>query len=182
MLKENKHNRTILDNANKTIQQIEELQVKEYVEELEKSELLKKWLKDLEASRQLTQIDHDEYFYTWVRIDGLNDLINITDALQDQALEQVLDHACLDIEHQTIQQCEGPVFILHTGGVYDQDSNKVIISRSDYDFADDPDDVNEFRRNKLINEYMEKHGYFPSVISCDRYGNAHYVNIQNKGA
>lgn len=64
----------------------------------------------------------------------------------------------------------------HDNGVWSLEMNKVIIPESLY--KNDDGDVDVSARNKLIEEYMEKTGYFPGVYRVDYHGNIFAVNTQ----
>jgi len=68
---------------------------------------------------------------------------------------------------------EGPCILVNEqGDVLDQDSGKWIIDKNDYQTAEE--------RNGLIEAWMEKSGYFPSVIQLGRYGALHYIDTKAK--
>ena|ERR1035437_1710018 len=128
----------------------------------------------LEQSMELTQVENDEYFHSFVRFD-FDSLIDTKQPYQKELLAQLLseDH-CLDADFQNdcVTNSIGPCLLInHEGDVLDQDSGKWVISKRDYETKEE--------LFSQIEAHMEKTGYFPSVIRCDYYGNARYVNTQS---
>jgi hypothetical protein len=147
----------------------------EFEKRFEKNRKLQKALKELDSSKQLTEMPNDEYYHRWVRFE---DLVQYKDHDAKQALIQYLDERCIyaDFEHHCLTTSEGPALIIDDDGdCFDQDSGKVVVAASAYE--------NTAERNALIEAWMEKSGYFPSVIQVDRYGSPlGYVNTQAKKA
>jgi len=83
---------------------------------------------------------------------------------------------CVDADfgNDCITTSIGPCIVIdNDGGVYDQDAAKVIVKKTDYETDEE--------RNALIEAWMEKSGYFPSVVRCDYYGNPlGYVSTKEK--
>jgi hypothetical protein len=129
----------------------------------------------LESSKELTQVENDEYFARWTRVDFSN-LIDLKDSFQKELLERYFqDEHCanLNFKDSVLTTSEGPAIVINEDGdVYDQDSGKFIVHKGNYE--------TDVERNALIEAWMEKAGYFPSVIRCDHYGNAFYVNTKAK--
>lgn len=138
---------------------------------LDNSKKLKAEFSKLENSKNLTWID-DEFPYQWIRFDA-SDFIDTDSMLERHAFASYVQEYgyTMDFGHNALMSCIGPVILINDeGDILDQDSGKWFIKKSDYE--------NETERNKLIEEYMEKTGCFPAVISCDRYNNAFYVNTK----
>jgi len=88
------------------------------------------------------------------------------DMLSDFLSEDYISYN--DIE-KVITTSHGPSIIINEDGdVFDQDSGKCIIKSSDYEYEED--------RNRLIEAYMNHHGYFPGVYEVDRHNNVTHVN------
>lgn len=123
----------------------------------------------LDNSKDLTGVPNDEYFHRFARTD-FSKLIDTKDEFQKELLSDYLsENHCIyvDFENDCVTTAEGPcILINHKGDVLDQDSGKWFISKKDYE--------TEEERNKLIEAYMEKSGFFPSVIEVDYHGNAFY--------
>lgn len=124
-----------------------------------------------ESSKDLTQTENDEYFNQWCRIDLPLEIE--TDFLKNIFREYMLENHFVDIDFKN--ECAvysiGPAIIINdSGDILDQESGKWFISKNDYE--------SEAERNELIKKYMEKSGYFPSIIRCDCHGNAFYVNTK----
>lgn len=70
----------------------------------------------------------------------------------------------IDFENDAVTCSEGGAFVINDDGdVYDTDSGKFFVSRDEYE--------TDAERNALIEEHMERTGYFPGVFSSDRHGN-----------
>jgi Sec7-like guanine-nucleotide exchange factor len=63
----------------------------------------------------------------------------------------------------------------HDNGVWCE--GKCVIEESEYK-DENTREVNETLRNKLIEAYMEKKGFFPGVFRCDQYGGVFLVNTK----
>jgi hypothetical protein len=146
---------------------------------LDKMTSLTEYVARLESSKDLTQVEHDEYFHRWIRFDA-GQFIDIESELEKELFEAYMrDNHCVDVDfkNDVISQSEGPCLLINEDGdVLDQDSQKWVIQRRDY--IDENETENCTTLNELIEKHMQKTGYFPSVIRCDRYGNAFYVNTQ----
>jgi hypothetical protein len=66
----------------------------------------------------------------------------------------------------------------HDNGVWQ--GHKLVIKESEYKTEDEDGRlyVDESKRNKLIEQHMEKIGYFPGVFRIDYHGNVFPVNTQ----
>lgn len=84
----------------------------------------------------------------------------------------IQDYTCgiLDFENDALLIPQGPeeIIINDEGDIFL--GNKLIIEADAYE--------NEETRNELIEQYMEKTGYFPGVFRTDYYGNIYQVNTQ----
>lgn len=141
-----------------------------YIKKLAKNKKLKKAISEVECSKDLTFID-DEFPYQWIRFD-FNEVIDIDDENQVDALKEYLadQGIYIDLKNDALMLCLGSCIIINEDGdVLDQDSQKWIISRQDYETKD--------QCIKMINEYMDKQGYYPSVILADRYGGVRYIDM-----
>ena len=127
----------------------------------------------LEVSRELTQVEGDEYIHSWTRVD-FSTLIDVESEHEQELLaEYFQEHHFIyvDFKNDAVTQCIGPCLVINDDGdVLDQDSGKWVINRQDYESIAE--------RNNLIEEYMDKTGYFPSVVQEGRYGVQGYVNTQ----
>lgn len=126
-----------------------------------------------QESKELTQVECDEFYHTWSRV-NFSKLIDLCNDFQKELLKTYFLEQYfidLDFENDVASTSIGPAILINNeGDVLDQDSGQWFISKRDYE--------TEEERNKLINEYMDKTGYYPSVIRCDYYGNAYFVNIE----
>jgi hypothetical protein len=139
------------------------------------NEELKKAISDVENSKDLTQTSYDEWFSQYVRFYA-SEFIDTDSDLEKEAFREYLkDFLAVDIDYDNdaLLYNIGPCLLINEDGdVLDQDSGKWIIEHSDYN--------EEKELYSLIETHMEKTGYFPSVVRCDRYGNAFYVNTKGE--
>lgn len=87
--------------------------------------------------------------------------------------EYIAENYCahLSKEYDNLISNGGPAIIINDDGdVYDQDSGKWIVDKSDYS--------EEWLRDYLIEEYCETKGYYPGVFYQDRYGQLSLVNTR----
>ena len=163
------------ESANKTAQVMEKARVifEKLMKGKEKevNELVEK----VNNTKELTTVNHDEHFHQWIRVD-FTKFIDLDDKFQRQLLtEYFQDNHCMevDLKNDCLTMSIGPAIIINDDGdVLDQDSGSWFIKKSEYE--------SEVERNGLIEKYMEKNGYFPSVLRVDNYGNAFYVNTKEK--
>ncbi len=131
----------------------------------------------LEASKELTWVDNDEYVWRWVRVDFGTLIDESNETERDLLSEYFRDnyHTECNFKDSAVLMCDGPVIVINEDGdVYDQDAsskNRWIVSRKDYETKEE--------LFKLIEAYMDKTGWYPSVIRADRHGNVSYVNTQS---
>lgn len=137
----------------------------------------------LESSKYLTCVENDhEFFHQYIRFD-FSDIIDTDSDLQKELLVSFLEQNDFfmqpDFKNDCLTMSIGPCIVIDqdSGDVYDQDAGKTILygrRRSlSYDYE------TESERNEKIEKYMEKTGYFPSVVLVDRYGSPiRYVNTK----
>ena len=134
---------------------------------------LKESVLKLESSTELTSTEHDEYYSQWIRFDA-SDFIDVDSSIERDAFESYMsENHCMtiDFKNDALTYSIGPCILINDDGdVLDQDSGKWFLKKSDYE--------TESERNELIEKYMTKSGYFPSVIRCDYHGNAFYENTK----
>jgi len=142
-----------------------------YMETPERKQIVEQIEKQLDESRDLTQVEHDDFFHRWTRFD-FSQLVDTTDNFQTELLGEYLREQYgieADFKNDAASTCEGPALIIgDDGDVYDQDSGKTVVKRGEYSTREE--------LFELIETWMERVGYFPSVIRVDRHGNASYVN------
>lgn len=137
------------------------------------SESIKTAVSKLEASNEYTWDKFGE-IASWIRMD-LSEFKKCREAFADYMLEE--HHTLVDFENDALICSLGPCIVInHDGDVYDQDGDKFFIKKSDY--QDDDGELNEAKRNELIEAYMEKSGYFPGVFRSDYHGNLFAVKTQ----
>lgn len=131
----------------------------------------------VENSKDLASIENDEYLIQWCRVDLDSLKLDFeNEFIKELFREHLLENhfVSVDFKNSCLQYSIGACLIVNDkGDIFDQDSSKgPIISKNDYE--------SEIERNKLIENWMEKKGYFPSVVSMDYYGNAHYIDTTEK--
>lgn len=164
-----------IDSLNKSNLEMTEALKNEALEilskDLDKNEELKKLISKVESSKELTQVEYDGFFHTWIRAD-FSKFIDLKNNFEKELFSEYMQEnhfCCVDFKNDCISTAIGPCILINDeGDILDQDSGKWIISKKDYDSTE--------KRNEMIEAYMTKSGYFPSVIECDRYGNAFFVN------
>ena len=108
--------------------------------------------------------------YRWVRFD----VSDVAERERPYFDDYMLDRdGCVhaDYENGALVTQEGPSIIVNDDGdVLDEDSGKWIIHRRDY--------KGEEHRAHLIEQWMDKSGYFPGVFEMDRYGNVGTVDTK----
>ena len=149
-----------------------------YMEAPERKQLVEQLEKQLNESRDLTQVQYDDYLHRWIRFD----FTQLADIQDDEFLRELLgdylrEQYCIDADfkNDAASMSEGPALIIgDDGDVYDQDSQKTVIKRTEYDSRE--------TLFALIESWMERGGYYPSVIRIDRHGNAYYVNTTKQAS
>lgn len=142
---------------------------------LEKNSELKKLVSKLENSKDLSQVEHDEFLHIWTRAD-FSEFIDTENKFQCELFSDYMSenyNTIVDFKNECVSTSIGPAILInHEGDILDQDSRKWVIKKTEYE--------TEEERNELIEKYMEKTGYYPSIISCDYYGNAFFEDIGEK--
>jgi hypothetical protein len=139
--------------------------------------IIKDMVSRVENSKELTNVPNDQWLYLWSRED-FSKLAN-DDFQKDLLQEYMRENFCVEIDfkNDVLMSCIGPCIIINDDGdILDEEANKWIIKKSDYRNEENELDIK--LRNELIEKYMEKSGYFPSVVSVDRHGNAFFVNTK----
>lgn len=173
----------------------------EMLEELRKklktSKIIKNIIKQIEESKNpFYQLDEEGYLERFIPI---NFTENDADKLSDKyglessgdimkVINDILgDLTCarIDFKNSVAVSSDGEVIIVQepNGGHRLSDcgvwlDHKKIIDIEEYLTKDR--EVNTVKRNKLIEKYMEKTGYYPTVISLSSYGDVSIVNTLNK--
>lgn len=113
------------------------------------------------------QLPNEDDFANKYGMDATGDIRQVLNEL-------VSDLTCahIDFDNSVALQVEMDAIIVQTEGrktdrgVYT--NNKRIINETEY--LDDNDQIDTTKRNQLIEEYMDKTGYYPSVFTIDYYG------------
>lgn len=143
----------------------------------ENDKALEKALTDFESA---TEYDADEHgIYRYFRYNGLDDIPE--DARE--YLQNYLDDMCItiDFENSCFMSYEGDSFIIQDDSRSKRDNgvwfnhNQVI---EETEYTNEDNEVDESKRNALIEAYMEKTGYYPGVFRIDYHGNVSFVNTK----
>lgn len=143
-----------------------------FMQEKENDSTVKLMIERLESSRELTTQNHDDCYSSYIQCD-FSKIIDQSVEFQREMLSRWFEEShsySVDFKNDCLLNSLGLNIILtDDGGCYDQDSGKWIISKKDYDTQEE--------LKEKINNWMEQKGYFPSVIRCDRYGNAFFFEV-----
>ncbi len=147
----------------------------EYNKVFKDSQEIKELIAQLEQSNKYTLDEYGE-IESFVRV-RLNDY---TDCSQYLA-EYLSDCHCIqvDFDNQVLTSSQGESITIQDDSRRKTDNgiwlnSKQIINETAY--LDDDNEVDEVKRNELIEAYMERTGYFPGVFRVDYYGNVSLVN------
>jgi hypothetical protein len=139
-----------------------------------KADVVNAMVAKVETSKELTLSEFEGWPEVWARVDFEQlDLDLRSELVKDLLTEWFNDQHCMNVnfEHDILSMNCGPAILINEDGdILDQDSGKWVINHKDYE--------TEEERNSLIEAYMEKNGYFPSVVRVDRYNNVFYVNTK----
>jgi hypothetical protein len=124
----------------------------------------------------------DQYgeIYLWFRYAGLSDVPEHTREFLEEFVSNY-NGANIDWDNDCFTLNEGESIVIQDDTRNDNGvwlSGKLIIEESEY--KDDDGEVNEAKRNSLIEAYMECTGYFPGVFRVTSYGDVFPVNTQTK--
>jgi len=125
---------------------------------------------ELSDSKYLTSHEFEE----WPMIYTDFDYKTLIDSKGDSnLLERFLSEEyfiSLDKQNNCAMMSIGPCILVNDDGdVLDQDNQKWVISKSDYETREE--------LKELIEKYMEKTGCYPSVIDCNRNGFMTYFKV-----
>ena len=127
-------------------------------------------IKAVENSSEYSQNRLGE-IVSWIRYPELSAFKDCSRYLAEYLREYHFIDA--DFENACLMFSQGRNLIINDDGdVYDEDSGKWIISKSDY--------ATPAGRNLLIEQWMESTGYYPGVFRVDRHGNVFHINTQEK--
>jgi hypothetical protein len=143
----------------------------EYTKIFEDSPLIKDALSALENTIFHGYFEGSEWPARWARVD-LKKFHDCLPHLKEYLSE---NHYCFyDPKNEVIYDFGSPAIIINEDGdILDQDKIEWFLSKDDY--GDD-----ENLRNQLIERYMEKNGYFPSVFIQTPHGDLFLLNTQEK--
>jgi len=139
--------------------------------------------KDAENAQNASEYGADENgIYSWFRVNtNLTDYTECKDYLE----EWLSDKYCLTIDwtNNCFVSWQGDDNIIiqddtrRDNGIYQ--GHKLLFDESEY--KNDDNEIDEVKRNELIEKHMEKTGYFPGVFRVDSHGNVFYVKtLKNK--
>lgn len=145
----------------------------EYDKVFAKHKELNKAITGVERSTDYAWDNHGE-IVSWIRFD-VSDFEGCESYLKEYLRDS--HDISLDFDNGILSYSLGTNIVINDDGdVYDQDGDKFFINKDDY--RDDDGNLDESKRNKLIEEYMEKTGCYPGVFSSDRHGNIFSVNTK----
>lgn len=142
---------------------------------------------DIELTKALLNLESaSEYgadaegIYRWFRFSGLYD---IPEAAREFFETYIQDnhYATVDWTNSCFMTYEGDAITIQDDSRHRSDNgvwfnHKQIFKESDY--INEENEVDETKRNALIETYMENTGYFPGVFRIDQHGNVFYVNTK----
>jgi len=123
--------------------------------------------------------DENGEIYSWYRFAGLSDYADCRTYFENWLSETHCMGVDWDNDCLTLNQ--GESFIIQDDSDRSRDNgiylnSKCIINESEY--RDESGDVDEIKRNKLIEKHMTDSGFFPGVFRVTRYGDVFSVNTQ----
>jgi hypothetical protein len=140
--------------------------------------------KAIENAEQACQYQFDRYgeIEAWYYFPDLSDYSDCREYFETWLQES----HCLNVEWDSncLLRSEGPdCLIVQDDTRYGRDNGvwqngRCVIPESDYKNEDG--DVDEVKRNALIESHMERTGYFPGVFRTDQHGNVFPVNTKPK--
>lgn len=137
---------------------------------------ISKAVERLHKSNECSWDKHGE-IVQWARYSNLPDFEDCAEYFETYMLDN--HFVTIDWENDVIQSSVGPsIVISDNGDILDQDSDKWIIKADSY--RNDDNELDETKRNELIEKWMESTGYYPGVYRTDRHGNVFAVNTRQK--
>ena len=143
-------------------------------EVFEKSQVIQDAISKLESSHDFT-FDRWGEIAAYIRFNDLSDFRECRDYFETYMRDS--HFVSIDWDNDCLLYSQGSENITiqddtrHDNGVWFD--HKLIIEESEYK---DDGEVDETKRNALIEAYMERTGYFPGVFRVDSYGNVFLVN------
>jgi hypothetical protein len=147
-----------------------------YNELFDNSKVVKDMISKVQDSNDYYTDEYGEVCQ-WVHVD-LGDFKPSQSYFSDYMLRE--HFITVDFTNDTLSMSQGEsIFIQndtrHDNGVWF--NRKCIIKESDYK-DEETNEVDEAKRNELIEKYMEKTGCFPGVFRIDYHGNVFPVNMK----
>ena len=152
----------------------------EYSAMFDDSKALQKAIANAEQASEY-QMGEDGEIESWFRFGGLSDFQECREYFETWLQET---HGMrVDWDNDCLLNFQGEALIIQDDSRNRRDngvwlSGKLVISESDY--LDESNEVDEAKRNGLIEAWMESNGYFPGVFRVDYYGNVFFVNTHSK--
>ena len=139
----------------------------------DKSKELKEALKELDASTEYSANEYD--ICRWVRFE-------VPESMQEFTVElntYLQDNHCasLDLKNDALMASCGECIIVNDEGDVFLDQKLIIDSKL---CKDDEGEYSIEKRNKLIEEYMEKTGFFPDVLLQSERGDLSLINTKER--
>jgi hypothetical protein len=137
--------------------------------------VLKDAVTQLENSKDYSRDSYGE-IVSWIRFD-FKDFDDCKEYLKEYMREN--HYVDCDFENDSMTYSQGDSLIIQDDTRRDNGvwaNHKCVIDENEY--KTEENEVDESKRNQLIEAYMEKNGYFPGVFRCDQYGNVFLVNTK----
>ena len=150
---------------------------KEFDKVFDNDKALQKAINDSESASEYG--NDSSGIYSWFRFSGLSEFKDDAKEFLDEYLSDL--GIQVDWDNECLMHYQGESLVIqddtrHDNGIWLE--CKLIIPESEYKIEGE---VNETLRNKLIEEYMEKTGFYPGVFRVDYYGNVFSVNTLKGG-
>lgn len=147
-----------------------------YNKAFDKDKAIKSVMAELEASQDFICDQYGE-ISSYVHFD-LSDYQDCKEYFVNYMRDSLF--VSVDFQNDCLTYGQGESMIIqddtrHDNGVWL--SGKCVIDESEYK---QDGDVDEVKRNSLIEAYMERTGYFPGVFRCDSHGNVFLVDTKGK--
>lgn len=162
------------DSYNRANQALQTKLQDELNKKFDRSSSLKAAVKDLEESREYSMDDCGEIF-RFVRFDVPAEFKSFTDELNNwfsEAHGLYLDTGTSPSQYTVLKSYCGECIVVNEDGDIFL-GHELIINSNEYN---EDGEVNETKRNELIEAYMAKSGYFPEVLHQPRCGNLYLIN------
>ena len=160
------------------ISKIEEKLQLAYNSVFDKSNIVKKMISKVENSSDYTFMEYGE-IASYASVD-LSDFQECKQYFEHYMNDSMVGFIEVDWTNDCLTMSQGESLIIQDDMRNDNGvwlNGKCVIDEVEYK---EGNEVDEVKRNELIEAYMEKNGYFPGVFRADSHGNVFLVNTQEK--